>query len=1114
MITAKTLRVALAVAVLMIALGATPALAAGPAPAAALSISSVAMPTHFNPKEAGKNSYEVRVDNVGGAATDGTPIKITDTLPEGLSVESVEFRLRFKHVSKNVDFASSICNTVKPAEVATVTCTVPHELPTSGEESALLAPAEELRLVIFVTFPGSATEGRTLTNHATVEGGGTPVVATTAQNEISAKQAPPGFAEYTAAATGPDGQTVSQAGSHPYQFTTSFSFNTRRKSPGAAEPAEFVPSGGDPKDTPVVLPPGLIGNPTATSRCTLQQFNTTKLLAPFPESPAIQLHPNECPDSSVVGYITLRRVEEAGTAAFPIYNLVPPPGMPAQLGFSVLELPVFIDTEVRPEENYKVVGVVRNISEAKRVIAASVTLWGTPAASIHDPIRGRCLNSAVEYPNSLAPYIGGPCPAGITPKPFLRLPTSCEGPFDFTMSLDTWGDPGNFVSATSGSPEPVGCDALDFEPTLEARPTTAVADSPGGLRVDLRIPQNEDPEALGEADARNVAVTFPKGMAVNPSGANGLEACSPEQVGLKGSSPIRFDNDPAQCPDGSKIGSVEVDTPLLEEPLHGGIYVATPHENPFDSLLAVYIAVNDPETGIVVKLAGHVEPDPQTGQLTTVFDENPQVPFNEFTIDLFSGALAPLRTPAVCGTYRTTSVMTPWSAPESGPAATPLDTYAISQSPSGSICPTSEGALPNAPAFDAGTIAPIAGAYSPFVVHLHREDGSQEFSSLTVTPPPGLVGKLAGIPYCPDAALAAAAAKSGKAEKANPSCPAASEVGGVEVAAGAGPAPYYAQGHAYLTGPYKGAPLSLAIVTPAAAGPYDLGTVVVRTALYVDPETAQITAVSDPIPHILQGIPLDVRSVAVKMDRPEFTLNPTSCDPMAVGGREVSTLGQAASLSDRFQVGKCAALGFKQNLSLRLKGGTSRNDHPALTATLTYPKGAYANVAAASVALPHSEFLENAHIETICTRVQFAASQCPAASIYGHARAISPLLDQPLEGPVYLRSSSNALPDLVADLNGQIHIVLDGRIDSIHGGIRTTFEGVPDAPVSKFVLKMAGGKKGLLVNSRDICKHTNRATAKFDGQNGKVDDFKVALKAQCGKKAKHKKHKASRRRGG
>ena len=616
-------------------------------------------------------------------------------------------------------------------------------------------------------------------------------------------------------------------------------------------------------------------------------------------------------------------------------------------------------------------------------------------------------------------------------------------------------------------------------------------------------------------------MVLPKGLVINPSSANGLAACSPAQVGLTsavGKAPVTFTPAPAQCPDAARIGSVEVNVPAVDHPLPGSVYVASPHDNPFGTLLAIYIAVNDEQSGVVLKLPGKVAADLDNGQLTTTFAETPQQPFEDFKLTFFGGPLAALRTPAVCGSYRTTSSMTPWSAPASGPPATPFDAYAISRSPNGGPCPTSAGAQPNSPSFRAGTLAPIAGAYSPLLVNLNREDGSQELSSLSLDLPPGLIGKPAGVPYCSDAALATARAKTGRQEQANPSCPAASELGTVTVGAGAGPSPYYTTGRAYLTGPYRGAPLSMAIITPAAAGPYDLGTVVVRTALRIDPETAKVTAVSDTIPHILEGVPLDVRSIAVKVDRPDFTLNPTNCDPLSFDGTWTSLLGQNAALHNRFQVGECRRLQFKPKLHLRLKGGTKRAKYPRLRAVLTMPRGG-ANIAGTSVALPHSEFLAQEHIRTICTRVQFAAKQCPAGSVYGHVRAISPLVDYPLEGPVYLRSSSHPLPDMVLALRGPAHqpVEIDavGRVDSVRGGIRVSFETVPDAPVSKLILNMRGGKKGLLVNSRNICKHPGRARAKFSAQNGKNAELRPFLRSRCSKKKslKHRRGQGGKKHG-
>ena len=536
--------------------------------------------------------------------------------------------------------------------------------------------------------------------------------------------------------------------------------------------------------------------------------------------------------------------------------------------------------------------------------------------------------------------------------------------------------------------------------------------------------------------------------------------------------------------------------------------MAAPHDNPFDSLLAIYIAVDDPKSGVVVKLPGHVQADPQTGQLTATFDDNPQLPFEDFTLDFLGGPRAALATPQTCGDFTTTTDLKPWS--ENGDAH-PSDSFAIDSGPSGSPC-ASPGGKPNRPAFSAGTVNPVAGAYSPFVLRLSREDGSQRLASVDTGLPPGLVGKLAGIPYCPEAAIAAAAARTGSAETTAPSCPAASRVGTVNVGAGAGPQPYFAQGAAYLAGPYKGAPLSLALVTPAVAGPYDLGTVVVRAALYVNPVTAQITAKSDPIPTILEGIPLDLRSVVLTADRPGFTLNPTNCEPMAVAGAAFSVLGQTALLSSRFQVGGCGRLGLKPRLYTRLFGGTKRGAHPKLRAVLM-PRPGQANLARAAVTLPRSEFLDQANIRTVCTRVQFAANACPQGAIYGRAVAFTPLLDQPLSGPVYLRSSSHKLPDLVLDLHGQIEIEASARIDSKNKGIRTTFEAIPDAPLSKLVLYMKGGKKkGLLVNSRNICTKAYRATANLKGQNGRKKTLKPQLKNGKCKKKKGKKAKSSAQR--
>jgi hypothetical protein len=639
------------------------------------------------------------------------------------------------------------------------------------------------------------------------------------------------------------------------------------------------------------------------------------------------------------------------------------------------------------------------------------------------------------------------------------------------------------------------CEEVPFTPEISTRLTASEADSPTGLDVELTMPTAGllNPDGRAQAHLKRVEVNLPEGMSVNPSSVDGLGACSLQEIGLDSAELPR-------CPEDSKIGAVEVETPLLEETLHGDVYVAAQNENPFGSTIALYLTAVNEERGIVIKLPGKIGLDPQTGQLSATFDDNPQLPFSSLRVQIKGGSRAPLITPPACGGYAATTEMSSWSAadpdnPTPGEIVTEDSHFQITQGPNGSPCPA-PGQFD--PSFEAGTLTPIAGAYSPLIVNASRPDGSAPLTGLELDLPEGLIGKLAGIPYCPEAALAAAAGKEGRSEQASPSCPSASQVGTVDVGAGAGSTPFHVQGQAYLAGPYKGAPLSIAVITPAVAGPFDLGTVVVRAKADVNPVSTKIHVTSDPIPTILQGIPLKVGSVSVNTDRPEFTLNPTDCDPQSFGG---TLFGVSAlkAVSSRFQVGACRALDFKPKLALQLKGGTKRGQNPALRATVTMPKANQANIERVSVALPHSAFLDQAHIRTICTRVQFAAEACPKGSIYGKARAFSPLLDKPLEGPVYLRSSNNPLPDLVVALEGQIEVELAGRIDSVNGGIRNTFSLVPDAPVSKFVLEMQGGKKGLLENSQDLCAGTNRATVKMDAQSGKVHDFRPVVKPKgCG----------------
>jgi hypothetical protein len=787
---------------------------------------------------------------------------------------------------------------------------------------------------------------------------------------------------------------------------------------------------------------------------------------------------------------------------------------PAEFGFGFLNNPVFLYASlVHTGEGYRVRVTAPDIPRLDvegttlRLFGDPVTADGgsTPFAFFTNP------TDCTASPQALTATIHAD-----SWQNQASVPLKPDGSSDFSKA--NFADPA-WATATQTLPQPTDCDQLSFNPTFALTPDTTQADSPTGPSVDLKVPQvPPDPTVLATPPLRDATVALPASLSANPSLADGLQGCTEAQIALD-------TTDPASCPDASKIGTAEVTTPLLPDPVQGQVFLGAPDCSPCTNadaqsgrLLKLYIQADQPETGVVVKLPGTVSADPSTGQLTAAFKNNPQLPFSDLKLQFKTGSRAPLRTPPTCGTYTTTTDLKPWSAPQT-PDATPSSSFDVTSGPGGSSCSQTSDQRPLSPSFSAGTLSPVAGAFSPFIMKLTREDGQQEFSSLNVSTPPGIAADLRGVPYCPEAALAAAKRQSGAAEQANPSCPAASQIGTTTVGAGAGPDPYYVPGKVYLAGPYKGAPLSLAIVTPALAGPFDLGTVVVRAATYVDPTDAHLRVVSDPLPKILAGIPLDIRDVRVNIDKPHFTNNPTDCEPMSLFADVFGSQGAATRLTNRFQVGDCGALTFKPKLALSLKGGTARASHPALKATLTMKPGE-ANIAAAQVTLPHSEFLDQSHIGTVCTRVQFAAgagngANCPPASVYGHARAITPLLDKPLEGPVYLRSSTHKLPDLIVALGGQISVDLAGRVDTGKGGgIRNSFEVVPDAPVSKFTLTMKGGAKGLLVNSENICAKPHRAIADFSGQNGKVDDFRPVLQplgCKHGKGKGGKRHKRAAR---
>ena len=893
-----------------------------------------------------------------------------------------------------------------------------------------------------------------------------------------------GFKPNTATVTAlnRDGTIDTRAGSHPYSFSVHFELNTDGS--GKTE-------GGELRDVIIDAPLGLVGNPQATPSCPRQSFE-----GGVPS----------CLPSTQVGM--LRAILPCCGEAFgPIYNLEPPPGVAAQLGYSnALGLVALQSATVRSEEGpegepaYGISVAAPNLP--LEVTAVTATLWGAPADPGHTPERG--------------PEGAGGIASDAPLLPFLTLPTSCEAPPQLTIKVDSKLNPGAFVKETmstldkGGNPVALGgCESVPFSPTIQNAPTTSAADSTSGVNFSLKLPNqgllNPKDGAVTETEPLKTEVTFPPGFAVNPSAANGIAACTLAQF----KSIIAATPPGAGCPEASKVGTLAAHTPLIEEAIEGSIYLAQPRNNPANSFLGIYIVAKAPERGVLVKQFGEVRADPVTGQLTTVVDKLPPVPYSSFEVNLREGPRAPLITPSLCGPYTTTARLYSFSDPANAVVRTAP--FTITTGAGGSGCAPSEAQLPNHPTLEAGTTTPLAGAFSPLVFRITRQDGEQRLSQVVARLPKGLTGKLKGVPYCPESAIAAAQVREveggGVLELASPSCPSASQIGIVKVSAGAGPSPYYVQGKAYLAGPYKGAPLSMAIITPGVAGPFDLGTVVVRAGLYVDESSAEITVRTDPLPTIRQGIPLDVRSATVITDRSEFTLNPTSCEVKAIEGEAISTTGAAALLKNRFQVGGCRNLDFGPSLSLSLKGTTKRTGHPAFKAVLTQPSG-QANIGRTSVALPPTEFIDPLHVANPCTRPQFAEGKCPPASVLGKATAYTPLLDKPLTGKVYFRANggARALPDVVADLNGQVHFVAVGYVDAINkkgsesSRIRTTFATIPDAPVSKIVIELKGGKKhGLLVNSANICKTPNKAIVKMRGQNGKTHDSNLRIATSCKK---------------
>lgn len=1059
--------------------------------------------------------YAITVTNVGDQASpdsdeDGvadTPRVVTATFPVGVTATSVHaFEWECSGNGPGPDpediVGASVVTCVNP------NVSNPYDSGTRSEQ------------LVFTTSTSPTVSG-TLIAHFGAVGGGAAPTSTVDSTTVSATSPSFGLAAFDGLIGDAAGNAFSQAGGVPYQYSTYIHFNTLKN----ADPAKGDLWPAEPaKDVIVNLPPGLVGNANATSgvRCNLAQLANAINGIPM----------SLCPVESQVGTVKVF-LGPSGLANVPapVYLMEPPVGVAVSLGFNAEGTPVTINARLGSGPNYHVYVESHNISEGLPFFGTDLTLWGVPADPSHNALRA--------CPGELTVGYGGPaCSTNLPQRAFLRNPTSCTPAgtgLETTLSADSWAKPGDFKAASFLShnapvfPIPLGergsvvgstgCADVPFNPSVVVQPTTNAAESPSGLNISLLVPQNwESPETLMTADLKDTRLALPVGYTVNPSAGSGLGVCTQAQLERETASSLPGDG----CPQESKIGSVEVETPVLSEKLGGSIYVAKPFDNPSNSLLALYIVVKSPERGIVIKLSGKIDPDPVTGQLVTTFNDNPQVPFSRFTLKLRQGATSPLVSPSTCGPYTAQADLTPWSSPSSPRHLT--SSLNIEKGIDGGACP-SGGTPPFKPGMVAGTLNNNAGSYSPLSLRITRNDGEQEITRFSSTLPAGLSAKLTGVPFCSETNIEAAKHVTGAQEEASPSCPATSEIGHSLVGAGVGSVLAYTPGKVYMAGPYNGAPFSIVAITSAKVGPFDLGTVVVREALNIDPVTAVVTVdakASDPIPHIIEGIVIHVRDIRVYIDRPQFMINPTNCNPLNISATITGAGANPANLADDvpvsvgepFQLANCQTLAFKPQFKATTSGKTSRKNGASLSVKLAYPKapqGTQANIAKVKVNLPKQLPSRLTTLQKACPDSVFNTNPatCPKASVVGHATATTPILPVPLRGPAYFVSHGGAkFPELIIVLQGYgVTLDLHGETFISKAGITSsTFRTVPDDPIGTFQLTLPQGPSSALAANGNLCASKLKMPTAFTAQNGTVIHKTTRIEvAGC---AKHKAKKA------
>jgi hypothetical protein len=1016
--------------------GVAPAFAEGEAPW--WHVAASVAPSNLPPGGYGK--VVVAVTNLGDGEARGseTPIVVSDRLPAGVVVIGIEGL-----VGPGGSLGRGECS------LEAVSCAFAQGIP----------PYITIALELTVRVEGDARSGGV--DEAVAEGGGAARATARQPLTVNAAATPFGVQAFELAPESVGGVPDIQAGSHPFQMTATLDLNEGVTS-GVAETA-----GGLEKDLRFYLPQGLIGNPEAVPQCTTGEF------AAVPGETR-----NTCPPDTVIGVadvtVLLRAlIPQPLTIPVPLFNLVPHVGEPARFGFEFAKAPIILDTSVRTGEGYGVLVTVHNISQNVDYLGSQVTFWGAPGDPRHNASRGwNCV--------LFGSHGNGPCePLNESSyQPLLTLPASCSTPWTPTVAADSWDEPSvqktaeySLHDAYGSALGLSGCNRLTFEPSISVAADGQAGSTPSGLTTTIHVPQTAglNPNGDAQATVKDTTVTLPEGVALNPSAADGLSSCGESEVGLE-------DAEEATCPESSKVGTVEIHTPLLPNPLVGAAYLAVQDENPFGSLIALYVVARDPVSGVLIKLAGQVTPNLVTGELVATFDKTPDLPFEDFSLNFFGGSRAPLSTPPLCGSYTTTASFAPWSG--NAPVES-SSTFDITSGPDNTPCANPR---PFQPGFTAGTTSVQAGGYTPLTMTMTRPDADQPLGKLSIVFPPGISAGLEGVKLCQEP------------QAAEGKCGSESQIGTLTASAGLGGNPYPVEtGKVYITGPYEGDPFGVVIVVPAVAGPFNLGTEVVRAKIDVDPTDAHLTVVSDPFPTILDGIPLELQHVNVTVNRPGFVFNPTSCEPMKVTGELESTEGAKADVSTPFQVTNCAALKFKPEFKVSTSAKTSRVDGATLHVDLTLPsapQGTQANVARVKVSLPKQLPSPLKTLQKACTEKVFAGnpSSCPVASRVGEAHVSTPVLEGGLSGPAYFVSHGGAkYPELIIVLTGE-----DGVTVQVHGetfiskqGITSaTFSTVPDVPFSGFELTLPQREYPAITANGNLCKGTLIMPTEFQGQNG------------------------------